>query len=662
MPLIQKPRTAIGYFVQTIGWILWLGCGLAGFFWSWRIIADAVSGWVAFIAFILFPVVFAFAPLIAWFITGIFPLGIFILWLVSWVGGTLVVAGASMRKAQGMNWFQRHLNWAWIFVYLVWFVSNAATITTPFSIPSIIGLAFLLVVSGWVIKQKGRSLWWLLLMPVFSPLWLKNMKGKPEPFASSEQGEQVRKVSAIEVLVVDDHQVVRDGIRNMFRNEDDITIVGEAPNGTEGLDKVESLAPDIVLTNIKMPGIDGIEFTRQVKQKYPSCKVIMLTLYDEYLPQAMEAGASGYLLKDIQSKELVQAIRQVYRGQVVISKGVQTKASTSMEDSGWMNEGFSSVKGSSFTTSEKDFLATKDDVTLLGMKDTHKKNDDYDKFKDKGTETGQKNVIRCPKCGALDTRPDSRFCSNCGVELKGQPQQEQVETHQPPRTGYFELCDSAQSLHHSGGVANDQKAVSLYKRAIEMNPDFPDAHAGLGLIHYDNALAIERDYSAVPGGSWLMFADEKSPENEDKFSLTSSYADEHYGNRKIAIKELEEAARLTTDMNGKFRSDWSENGKLRALNMAAEIHCIIDIEEGVKAYENILKIAPDYVPAHFCLASCYAETYHRHKQSPLTSYYGEHFASNDKLAIKEYEFIKQHAPQLTSDLESVLARNGVKIK
>jgi DNA-binding NarL/FixJ family response regulator len=85
-------------------------------------------------------------------------------------------------------------------------------------------------------------------------------------------------------------------------------------------------SPNIVLMDIKMPGVDGIELTRQLKQKYPDCNVIMLTLYDEYLNQAMEAGASGYLLKDIKREELAEAIRCVHRGDVAISESIKDKA------------------------------------------------------------------------------------------------------------------------------------------------------------------------------------------------------------------------------------------------------------------------------------------------------------------------------------------------
>jgi len=129
----------------------------------------------------------------------------------------------------------------------------------------------------------------------------------------------------IQVLVVDDHQVVREGLRRMLGQEEDMELIGQGANSEEALFQVEILSPNIVLMDIKMPGVDGIELTRQVKQKYPSCNVIMLTLYDEYLTQAMEAGAKGYLLKDIRREELAQAIRRVHRGEVVIGEGITSK-------------------------------------------------------------------------------------------------------------------------------------------------------------------------------------------------------------------------------------------------------------------------------------------------------------------------------------------------
>lgn len=224
-----------------------------------------------------------------------------------------------------------------------------------------------------------------------------------------------------------------------------------------------------------------------------------------------------------------------------------------------------------------------------------------------------------------------------------------IAVHRNPND-YFALCKYAESLYHLG-KQHDREAASVFKRAIEVNPTHPLAHEGLGLIHYTNAKRIYEEYSTFPGGTWLMFADEKSPEDENESSLITSYADSQVGNRKIAIKELEEAANLTSD----------KNDKVPLLEMAAEIHCITNLTDGIEAYKRILDIAPDYVPAHFYLAGCYAESYHRHKQSPPTSYYGEHFSGNDKLAIKEYKFVKDNAPDLASDLESILARYNIKI-
>lgn len=118
----------------------------------------------------------------------------------------------------------------------------------------------------------------------------------------------------IRVLLIDDHQVVREGLRRMLELEADLQVVGEAADSKEAIDMVGALTPEVVLMDIKMPGVDGIELTRRVKETQPTCNVIMLTLYDEYLTQAIEAGADGYLLKDIKREELVKAIRVVHEG------------------------------------------------------------------------------------------------------------------------------------------------------------------------------------------------------------------------------------------------------------------------------------------------------------------------------------------------------------
>jgi len=129
----------------------------------------------------------------------------------------------------------------------------------------------------------------------------------------------------IRIFVVDDHQVVRAGLKDLLDKEEDMEVVGLS-DGEDVLSPVENLSPDIVLMDIKMPGVGGIELTRQIKEKFPSCKVIMLTFSEEHLAQAMEAGARGYLLKDIKGKELAQAIRHVQLGEEVISGSIGSKA------------------------------------------------------------------------------------------------------------------------------------------------------------------------------------------------------------------------------------------------------------------------------------------------------------------------------------------------
>jgi len=121
-------------------------------------------------------------------------------------------------------------------------------------------------------------------------------------------------MEAINILLVDDHQVVREGLRRMLELETDFKVVGEAADAREVLTQMELFSPEVILMDIKMHGMDGIELTRQLKRKHPSCNVIMLTLYDEYLTQAIEAGAVGYLLKDIKREELIRAIRAVCQG------------------------------------------------------------------------------------------------------------------------------------------------------------------------------------------------------------------------------------------------------------------------------------------------------------------------------------------------------------
>jgi DNA-binding NarL/FixJ family response regulator len=125
----------------------------------------------------------------------------------------------------------------------------------------------------------------------------------------------MRESPTIKVLIVDDHHVVREGLRRILETDENIEILGEARNGEEAIAKAVALRPDVVLMDLRMPGIDGIAATREIKEKLPDVNVLVLTLYAEDLvSQAVEAGVSGYLLKDSDSDQITKGIHQVYDG------------------------------------------------------------------------------------------------------------------------------------------------------------------------------------------------------------------------------------------------------------------------------------------------------------------------------------------------------------
>ncbi len=120
----------------------------------------------------------------------------------------------------------------------------------------------------------------------------------------------------IEVLIVDDHTLVRDGIRALLALIADIKVVGEAANGREALEKVKKLAPDVVLMDLAMPIMGGLEATRRIRKRFPRTKVLALTQYEdrEYIVPTIEAGARGFVSKTAAFSELASAIQAVYRG------------------------------------------------------------------------------------------------------------------------------------------------------------------------------------------------------------------------------------------------------------------------------------------------------------------------------------------------------------
>lgn len=134
----------------------------------------------------------------------------------------------------------------------------------------------------------------------------------------------------IRVMICDDHALFRRGLIMVLEAEDDIEIVGEAEDGRDAVERVADIVPDVVLMDVRMPEIDGIEATRMIADRAPSAKILMLTVSDEEsdLYEAIKAGATGYLLKEISIEEVASAVRAVVSGQSLISPSMASKLLT----------------------------------------------------------------------------------------------------------------------------------------------------------------------------------------------------------------------------------------------------------------------------------------------------------------------------------------------
>ena len=131
----------------------------------------------------------------------------------------------------------------------------------------------------------------------------------------------------IRVFIAEDHQIVRRGIRQLLSTEAGIEVVGEASNGKEAVADVDKLKPDIVLMDLVMPVMDGIEAIRQIKASHPSIQILVLTSFatDDKVFPAIKAGALGYLIKDTSPEELISAIRQVHKGEPTLHSSIAQK-------------------------------------------------------------------------------------------------------------------------------------------------------------------------------------------------------------------------------------------------------------------------------------------------------------------------------------------------
>ena len=128
----------------------------------------------------------------------------------------------------------------------------------------------------------------------------------------------------IRVLLADDHRILREGICALIEDQEDMEVVGEAEDGQATVKKVAQLKPDVVVMDIAMPLLNGLEATRQIRRDFPQVKVLILTMHEneEYIRQVLAAGALGYVLKDAAARDLLGAIRTVYQGEAVLSPAI----------------------------------------------------------------------------------------------------------------------------------------------------------------------------------------------------------------------------------------------------------------------------------------------------------------------------------------------------
>jgi len=131
----------------------------------------------------------------------------------------------------------------------------------------------------------------------------------------------------VKILVVDDHAIVREGVRMILAKENDLEVVGEAGDGQQALDLTELLRPDVIIMDISMPGMGGIEATQTVRAKHPEVQVLALTMHEDesYVFQLLRAGAAGYVLKRAAAQDLVQAVRAAAKGEAFLYPSVARK-------------------------------------------------------------------------------------------------------------------------------------------------------------------------------------------------------------------------------------------------------------------------------------------------------------------------------------------------
>lgn len=161
----------------------------------------------------------------------------------------------------------------------------------------------------------------------------------------------------IKVMIADDQNIMLDGLETILHTTDDIRVIHKANNGLEASSIIETHVPDILLMDIRMPIMDGVEATKIIKERYPEVKIIILTTFDDdnYIIDALSYGATGYLLKDIDGPHLIQAVREAYNGNLLLPGPIAMKLANNINNQkNSANNGTDNIQTIEFTKRELD--------------------------------------------------------------------------------------------------------------------------------------------------------------------------------------------------------------------------------------------------------------------------------------------------------------------
>jgi DNA-binding NarL/FixJ family response regulator len=163
----------------------------------------------------------------------------------------------------------------------------------------------------------------------------------------------------ISILIVDDHKLFRKGIRKILEAEEDIVVIGEAASGPEALELTSLLMPDVILIDIKMPGLDGIQTTRMLHRALPNLGIIFCTMFDEdeYVFSGLKAGGKGYILKDSEPETMLRAIRAVANGETLLDSSIAEKVLRLFQEPPFRDYSSASLSMSELTSREREILS-----------------------------------------------------------------------------------------------------------------------------------------------------------------------------------------------------------------------------------------------------------------------------------------------------------------